>query len=91
MVHGKEDTELIRLHDCKIRGLAPIEKEGDKKDLEKQKQKVKKKRSGDSTFIDADGPSLSKPCYKVVTCDKNDDIVDLQASLMVGIARSSCE
>ena len=29
-------------------------------------------------------------CYKVITADKNDDIVDFQASLIVGVAREIC-
>ena len=41
-------------------------------------------------YIEADGETLSRPCYKVITCDKNDEIVDLQASLMVGVARDAC-
>ena len=31
--------------------------------------------------------SSMRPCYKVVTCDIKDEIVELQSSLMVGIAR----
>ena len=28
-------------------------------------------------------------CYKVLTCDANDDIVILQGSLMIGVARQA--
>ena len=34
--------------------------------------------------------SKQKSCYKVITADKNDDIVDIQASLIVGVAREIC-
>ena len=30
-----------------------------------------------------------KTCYKVITCDANDDIVILQGSLMIGVARQA--
>lgn len=32
-----------------------------------------------------------KSCYKVITQDKNDDIVHIQASLVIGVAREVCE
>ena len=28
-------------------------------------------------------------CYKVITCDINDEVVALQASLMIGVARQA--
>ena len=31
----------------------------------------------------------NKSCYKVLTCDANDDIVPLQGSLMLGVARQA--
>jgi hypothetical protein len=34
--------------------------------------------------------TLSRPCYKVVTCDVKDEIIDLQASMMSGLARQAC-
>jgi len=30
-------------------------------------------------------------CYKVVLCDKNDEIVTLHTSLMIGIANELCQ
>ena len=32
----------------------------------------------------------SKQCYKLVMCDKNDEIVDMKASLLMGAAREIC-
>jgi len=32
-----------------------------------------------------------KKCYKVISVDKNDDIVDIQASLMFGVAEEICK
>jgi hypothetical protein len=31
-----------------------------------------------------------KGCYKVITCDRHDEIVDVQASHMMGVAREIC-
>lgn len=31
-----------------------------------------------------------KPCYKVITCDKNDEIIDVHASLMATAAKHFC-
>lgn len=31
-----------------------------------------------------------KGCYKVVMCDKSDEIIDLHCSLMVGMANEIC-
>lgn len=32
-----------------------------------------------------------EPCYKVITCDKNDEIIDCHSSLMVGAAKVFCQ
>jgi len=34
---------------------------------------------------------LTKPCYKVLTCDKNDEIIDCHSSLMVQAAKVFCK
>jgi len=31
-----------------------------------------------------------RKCYKVITQDKQDEIVDIQASLMMGVAKEAC-
>jgi hypothetical protein len=31
-----------------------------------------------------------KSCYKVLLCDKNDDIVDVHSSLMINVAKEIC-
>ena len=36
------------------------------------------------------GP-LKRPCYKVITCDIKDEILDLQSSLMIGAAVQACK
>ena len=51
--------------------------------------------SGESNQNDEEGNHKAvkkekKSCYKVITADKNDDIVDFQASLIVGVAREIC-
>jgi len=46
-----------------------------------------KKKMIDSNKIEPPGI----PCYKVLTCEVNDEIVSWQASLMVGVARKVCE
>ena len=33
--------------------------------------------------------TLQQPCYKIVTCDIRDEIIDLKGSLMYGIARNA--
>ncbi len=43
-----------------------------------------------STVRDLRFGCLPKPCYKVITCDKNDEIIDLHASLMVTAAKHFC-
>ena len=43
----------------------------------------------DGTTNDRKRKTLRKNCYKVITCDANDDIVILQGSLMVGVARQA--
>jgi len=36
------------------------------------------------------GCNTSKNCYKLLTCDKNDEIIELQSSLMIGVAKQYC-
>jgi hypothetical protein len=43
-----------------------------------------------STVRDPQFGGQSKPCYKVLTCDKNDEIIDCHSSLMVGAAKIYC-
>jgi hypothetical protein len=35
-------------------------------------------------------PNKEQGCYKVVMCDKSDEIIDLHCSLMVGMATEIC-
>jgi hypothetical protein len=35
-------------------------------------------------------PNVPKTCYKVVMCDKSDEIIDLHCSLMIGMANEIC-
>ena len=35
-------------------------------------------------------PTLKRPCYKMITCDVDDEIIDLQASVIVGVSNYSC-
>jgi len=30
-------------------------------------------------------------CYKVITCDIHDEIIELQSSLMIGVAKEICK
>ena len=39
--------------------------------------------------LDQDQAVQRKNCYKVLTCDINDDIIPLQGSLMTGVARQA--
>ena len=81
---------MIRLHNCKVKGLAPVVGDS-KEDIEKMNVSRRNSQIYAEINNNRDHPTLSKPCYKVITCDKNDEIVDLQASLMVGVARTSCD
>jgi len=71
---SEPDEAGTRLEHCQEQGFAPVIQEG--VDIEVQ---------GSPEDL-ASFETLSKPCYKVVTCDVKDDIIPLHSSLMVGIA-----
>lgn len=35
--------------------------------------------------------SYDQGCYKLIMCDKDDEIIDLNCSLMVGVANEICQ
>ena len=44
-----------------------------------------------STKRDDKFGTQSSHCYKVLTCDTTDEIIELHSSLMVGVARELCK
>lgn len=73
----EEEKGPTRYEICKRLGFAPKYKDG---------QEVESKQS-----LVMDANSLAQPAYKVIFTDKNDEIVVLQSSMMVGVAEKSIE
>lgn len=68
-------------------------REGSKPDDWYEKKDRKPRRDLEKGLKDVPAASRGpewRPCYKVITMDRHDEIVEVQASLMVGVAKEIC-